>query len=223
MLNVSSPDWQVESNQSRRLAIPHRHNLHTSCRRKFDDYIDCRNRVSRVNAVGSHCRRRNKLCVGGIIGLGWWLLFGVLFSVAPRAVGQQLPPTPTTGPALSLTPSPTYPQTAIPKADRLPTAAAPPAVNPPPAAQPTAPAERPTVTRILQGVPQPFVGQARPPIGFLRRPSDANTMAAMPPRPTFTGRSIGTSQPQVKQKPFSHVGYAPTISPYLQLGRDDVG
>ena len=156
-----------------------------------------------------------------IIGLGWWLLFGVLFSVTPRAVGQQLPPTPTTGPALSLMPSPTYPQTVIPKADRLPTAAALPAVNPPPAAQPTAPAERPTVTRILQGVPQPFVGQARPPIGFLRRPSAANTMAAMPPRPTFTGRSIGTSQPQVKQKPFSQVGYTPTISPYLQLDRDD--
>lgn len=157
-----------------------------------------------------------------IIGLGWWLLFGVLFLVAPRAVAQQLPPTPTTGPALSLTPSPTYPETAVPKADWLPTAAAPPIVNPPPAAQPTAPAERPTMTRVLQGAPQPFVGQARPPMGFLRGPSAAKTMAAMPPRPTFTGRSIGTSQPQVKQKPFSHVGYAPTISPYLQLERGGV-
>ena len=47
----------------------------------------------------------------------------------------------------------TSPQTAVPTADRLPTAAAPPAVNPPPATQPTAP-----LTLVVGGLVAMLVG-----------------------------------------------------------------
>jgi hypothetical protein len=153
--------------------------------------------------------------------LGWWLLFGVLFSSAPWAVAQQFPLTPPAEPTRSLPPPPSYPHTATPMADPLPAVPVPPVVSPslPSATQPTAPVAPPTMARILQGVPQPFAGQARQPTRFAGSRSDSKPQAAMPPRPTFTGRSRGTSPPRTMQKPFSQIGYAPTISPYLQLDR----
>ena len=162
---------------------------------------------------------------GWITGLGAWLLLGGLFSLAPQAVAQQLPQVSTTQQTVTEQtvggiPTPGYPKTASPTADKLP--APPPVVNSPPPAQATAPAALPTMTRILQGVPQPFVGQAGQSTGLIGSPSASKTTVAMPPRPTFTGRFSGTSQPRATQKPFAHVGFAPTISPYLQIDRDDV-
>ena len=144
-------------------------------------------------------------------GLGWWLLLGVLFSSAPWAVAQQSPRTLPAEQTPSLTLPPSYPQTATPMSDPLPAVPLPPAVSPslPSATQPPVPP--PTMGQILRGASQPTRS--------LNSPSNPKLQTAMPPRPTFTGRSRGTSPPRTIHKPFSQIGYTPTLSPYLQLDR----
>ncbi len=149
-------------------------------------------------------------------GLGWWLLFGVLFSGAPWTVAQQSLRTLPAEQSPSLTLPPSYPQTATPMSDPLPAVPVPPAVSPSPsppsATQPlTAPVPPPTMGQILRGAGQPT--------SSLNSPSNSKPQATMPPRPTFTGRSRGTSPPRTTHKPFSQIGYTPTLSPYLQLDR----